>query len=161
MREKFVSKLGFEPQISSFTHRRLNQLDHRDTYTNSNTLDNGLSPTNLCYKSNIIVTNISSFRYKVRKTGDLRFKSQLRHKFFSQYSSSYSTTVNVKLPSSSLDVFSIMTKWYRGKCGLNFLTFFYNWGKPPKPWNRSDRKVNPGRVAWEATGEVNLSWVIE
>ena len=34
---KFVSKLGFEPQISGFTHGCLNQLDHRDTYTNSET----------------------------------------------------------------------------------------------------------------------------
>ena len=32
-----MSKLGFEPQISGFTHRRLNQLVHRDTYTNSET----------------------------------------------------------------------------------------------------------------------------
>ena len=27
MREKFVSKLGFEPQISGFTHRRLNNYN--------------------------------------------------------------------------------------------------------------------------------------
>ena len=32
-----MSKLGFEPQIPGFTHRRLNQLVHRDTYTNSGT----------------------------------------------------------------------------------------------------------------------------
>ena len=32
-----MSELGFEPQISGFTHRRLNQLVHRDTYTNSET----------------------------------------------------------------------------------------------------------------------------
>ena len=31
MREKFVSKLGFEPQIFGFMHWYLNQLDHRDT----------------------------------------------------------------------------------------------------------------------------------
>ena len=37
MREQFVSKLGYEPYISDFTHRRLNQLVHRDTYTNSET----------------------------------------------------------------------------------------------------------------------------
>ena len=37
LREKFLSKLGFEPQISGFTQRRRNQLVHRDTYTNSET----------------------------------------------------------------------------------------------------------------------------
>ena len=37
LREKFVSKLGFEPQISGFTHQHLNQLDHVDSYTNSET----------------------------------------------------------------------------------------------------------------------------
>ena len=37
MRKKFVSKLGFESQIPGFTHQRLNQLDHWDTYTNSET----------------------------------------------------------------------------------------------------------------------------
>ena len=39
LREKFVSKLGYEPQISGFTHRRLNQLGlvYRDIYTNSET----------------------------------------------------------------------------------------------------------------------------
>ena len=36
-RKKFVSKLGFELQIFGFTHRRLNQLVHRDSYTNSET----------------------------------------------------------------------------------------------------------------------------
>ena len=35
--ENFMSKLGFEPQISGFTHWRLKQLVHRDTYTNSET----------------------------------------------------------------------------------------------------------------------------
>ena len=35
--EKFVSKLGFQPQISAFTHRRLNKLDYWDTYTDSET----------------------------------------------------------------------------------------------------------------------------
>ena len=32
-----MSKLVFESQISGFTQQRLNQLDHRGTYTNSET----------------------------------------------------------------------------------------------------------------------------
>ena len=32
-----MSKQGFEPQIFGFTHGRLDQLVHRDTYTNSET----------------------------------------------------------------------------------------------------------------------------
>ena len=37
LREEFVSELAFEYQISGFTHRHLNQLDHQETYTNSET----------------------------------------------------------------------------------------------------------------------------
>ena len=40
--KKFLSKLGFEPQVSGFMHWQLNQLVHRDTYTNSET---NLSPS--------------------------------------------------------------------------------------------------------------------
>ena len=62
-RKIFVNKLGFEPQISGFTHRRLNQLVHPDTYTNSETnlsLPLSLSLTQIFLSIFIIYMNIDN-----------------------------------------------------------------------------------------------------
>ena len=37
LRGEFVSEVAFQHRISGFTHRHLNQLDHQETYTNSET----------------------------------------------------------------------------------------------------------------------------
>ena len=57
-----MSKLGFEPQISGFTHRFLNQLNHRDTYTSSETnlsIFHIASGTNACSETDVIEKELS------------------------------------------------------------------------------------------------------
>ena len=101
LREKFVSKLGFEHQISSFTHwcptigplihryqLRIKPSSHTSTQDSQNVMhtfwescvevrEEGLILSwYLCLSGPMVGT-------PMHKTGDLGFKSQLRHKFFS------------------------------------------------------------------------------
>ena len=88
-----MTKLGFEPQISGFTHRRLNQLVQRYTYTNSET---NFSPIHISTKISECNTSIHNSKWEQHNKWhiyQLRNKP-LSHSYFNTRLSECNTSIH-------------------------------------------------------------------